>query len=80
MGIKGPLRASIATETRKNQDSSIDPVSVCRVKMFSNESIGSAMLMGFQFHKTRPAYVATGGRSKWAQTSKNGIDIGGGTT
>jgi hypothetical protein len=48
--------------------------------MFSNESIGSAMLMGFQFHKTRPAYVATGGRSKWAQTSKKGIDIGGGTT
>jgi hypothetical protein len=42
----------MATETRKNQDSSMEPVRVCRVKMFSSESMGSAGAMGLQFQST----------------------------
>lgn len=42
-------------------------------------SIGSPANKGFQFHKVRPAYVATRGSSRCPHTVLNGIDTGGGT-
>lgn len=46
--------------------------------MLSKLSIGSESIIGFQFHNTTAAYVATGGSSRCPHADKKGSDIGGG--
>src|ERR1700733_7192422 len=46
--------------------------------MLERGSMDSVLSSALQFHRTRPAYVATGGSSKCAHVARKGIATGGG--